>query len=112
MECEAELVGRNDPAAQLTLQGEQVAVAGDEVVGPALGREFEEWQVERVAAAWHGRRRRRDLHGGAVGQVVAEQFLALLVVILVFILKVIAIVLVIGFALVALAYLFLDLRRH
>jgi hypothetical protein len=43
--------------------------------------------------------------------VAASQSLALLVVILVFIVKVFAIILVIGFAVIALAYLFLDLRR-
>jgi hypothetical protein len=43
--------------------------------------------------------------------VAASQSLALLVVILVFIVKIFAIVLVIGFAVIALAYLFLDLRR-
>jgi hypothetical protein len=43
--------------------------------------------------------------------VAASQCLALLVVILVFVLKIVAIVLIIGFALVALAYLFGDLRR-
>jgi len=41
----------------------------------------------------------------------ASQSLALLVVILVFIVKVFAIILVIAFAVIALAYLFLDLRR-
>ena len=43
--------------------------------------------------------------------VAASQCLALLVVILVFIVKIFAVVLVIGFALVALAFLFRDLRR-
>ena len=43
--------------------------------------------------------------------VAASQCLALLVVILVFIVKIFAIVLVIGFAIIALAYLFSDLRR-
>ncbi len=41
----------------------------------------------------------------------ASQSLALLVVILVFIVKVFAIILVIAFAIIALAYLFLDIRR-
>jgi phosphatidylserine synthase len=43
--------------------------------------------------------------------VAASQCLALLVVILAFIVKVFAIILVIGFAIIALAYLFADLRR-
>jgi hypothetical protein len=43
--------------------------------------------------------------------VAASQSLALLVVILVFVVKIFAIILVIGFAVIALAYLFLDLRR-
>jgi phosphatidylserine synthase len=43
--------------------------------------------------------------------VAASQSLALLVVILAFIVKIFAIVLVIGFAIIALAYLFSDLRR-
>ena len=43
--------------------------------------------------------------------VAASQVLALLVVILAFIVKVFAIILVIGFAIIALAYLFSDLRR-
>ena len=43
--------------------------------------------------------------------VAASQSLALLVVILAFVVKVFAIALVIGFAIIALAYLFLDLRR-
>ena len=43
--------------------------------------------------------------------VAASQCLALLVVILAFIVKVFAIILVIGFAIIALAYLFSDLRR-
>ena len=43
--------------------------------------------------------------------VAASQCLALLVVILAFVVKVFAIILVIGFAIIALAYLFSDLRR-
>ena len=83
----------------------------------ALERNVGKWTVLFLAIAvlavyvvW-ARNVRWDAGRQIAWIVAASQCLALLVVILVFIVKVFAIILVIGFAVIALAYLFMDLRR-
>jgi hypothetical protein len=83
----------------------------------ALERNIGKWTVLFLAIAvlavymaW-ARNIRWDAGRQVAWIVAASQCLALLVVILVFIVKIFAIVLVVGFALLALAFLFRDLRR-
>ena len=83
----------------------------------ALERNVGKWTVLFLAIAvlavyvFAARNIRWDAGRQIAWIVAASQCLALLVVILVFIVKVFAIILVIAFALIALGYLFLDLRR-
>jgi hypothetical protein len=92
-------------------------IAVFEGVVVALERNIGKWTVLFLAIAvlalymaW-ARNIRWDAGRQVAWIVAASQCLALLVVILVFIVKIFAIVLVVGFALLALAFLFRDLRR-
>ena len=92
-------------------------IAAGEGLIVALAQGVSRWTVLFLAIAllvvymFAGRNVRWDAGRQIAWIVAASQILALLVVILVFVVKIFAVILVIAFALIALGYLFLDLRR-
>ena len=92
-------------------------IAAVEGLVVALAQGVSRWTVLFLAIAllvvymFAGRNVRWDAGRQIAWIVAASQILALLVVILVFVVKIFAVILVIAFALIALGYLFLDLRR-